>query len=92
MRVNLNGWLGSHPLWLWLLLALFLLMFQLLRRDLTFTGLSLAAALTALLALVWPDHGALDLVVFALLGGVAVAVVRRLGPVPSAPPIGTETE
>ena len=88
MRANLNGWLGAHPLWLWLLLALFLLIFQLFRRDLTFTGLSLAAVLTGLVAVFWPDHGALDLALFALLAAVAVAVVRRL---PQAP-APTKTE
>ena len=82
MNGNLNTWLGDHPLWLWLLLAVLLATLQLFRRDLLFAALTLAAAVTALLAAIWPDHHNLSLVVFALLASVAVAVARRLERLP----------
>jgi len=78
MSLDLIEWLGAHPLWLWMLLALLLLSLQTFRSDLLFTGLTLAAALTALVALVWQGHAYLYLVLFAVLAGVAAAALQRV--------------
>jgi membrane protein implicated in regulation of membrane protease activity len=90
MNTNLNDWLGAHPLWLWLLLAVLLATLQLFRRDLLFTALTLAAALTGLVTVVWPHRQLAYCVVFALLAGLAVAAARRLEskpePAPPKPP------
>jgi membrane protein implicated in regulation of membrane protease activity len=76
--INLNDWLGDHSFWLWTLLAVLLLTLQLFRRDLRFTGLALVAEVTAVVALLQPDHPYAPLVLFGLLALVSLAVTSRL--------------
>ncbi|MDR1806360.1 MAG: hypothetical protein LBR33_00315 [Propionibacteriaceae bacterium] len=77
MQSHLVAWLGAHPLWAWLLVALFLSTLFLVRADRRLLIVALAAVVTGVAAALIPGHGFVSLLIFAALSAGALAAARR---------------
>ena len=88
MSINLNDFLGQHLVLLWLMVAVMLAAFELIRRDLLMAVLAGASVITGLSALIWPHAWYAQLCIFVVLavaGEIVLALRRRAASTTSAP-------